>query len=246
MAVPFSWIGTVKCKSCPGTTNTLSCTKWAVPEQAGKMHHVCTGDTGRGESDLWRRSVYKSCWCIANALFGEVWGWQALLCSPRVICLQAVKQKCIWSGTEGCVCRQNHQVSKKMLHVIGSADWVQSQILLKAKLLKWWTEYTNFFFCWVQHNECKYSWWVPFLSLLVVFFLLSVDEISVFYPNNSPGHWSAALKPVLTKIKSAQQICVAASTKHWGAFSWPSLSNCSIHLFEKKEWGNGKKKKRCL
>lgn len=137
----------------------------------------------RGESDLGIRSVYKSCWCIANALFGEVWGWQALLCSPRMICLQAVKHKCIWPGAEGCVCRQNHQVSKKMLPVIGSADWIQSQVLLKAKLLKWRTEYTFFFFLsfLVQHNEWrKYSWWMPFLSLLVVFFLLSVDEISVF------------------------------------------------------------------
>lgn len=43
---------------------------------------------------------------MANALFGEMWGWQALVSSPQVICLQAVKQKWIWPGTEGCACTE--------------------------------------------------------------------------------------------------------------------------------------------
>lgn len=131
---------------------------------------------------------------------------------------------------------QKHAPCNRVCWLNTKSDIVKSKI---TKVRNW---IHQFFF---SHNEWKYSWWVSFLSLLVVFFLLCVDEISIFHPNNSPGHWSAALKLVLTTIKSAQWICVPASIKHWGAFSWPSLSNCSIHLFEKRESENGREK-RCL
>lgn len=54
------------------------------------------------------------------------------------------------------------------------------------------------------------------------------------------------LNPFLNASKFAQRVHVAASTKHCGAFSWPSLWKCSISLFENRESSaNSKKKEEC-
>lgn len=148
----------------------------------------------KGEHNIRRRTVRKSCWCIPNAVFGESEGLAGSALLSSGIFLQAVKQKYVWLRTGGYVCSQNHGASEKYL--TGSADSTQIWIFLKAKLLEWWTEYTIFIFFFARRSTMNENTADEFLfyHYYVVLFLSSMDEVSIFHPNNSPEYWSVALK----------------------------------------------------
>lgn len=124
MAMPFSLIAAVggcpiaRVKTAQGQTPHSELHKVGSARDSEaqtsyiKCSIVCTGDI-KGKI-VYKEGLYIK---VADAYLmlclGRAWGWHALPCSPQVIFLQAVKQKCVWPGTEGYIHSQNHWVSKR-------------------------------------------------------------------------------------------------------------------------------------
>lgn len=157
------------------------------------QHSLCSWYTGG--NNICRRTTHESCWCMSNALSGDSVGLAGLaLLSSGDPPANSEAQMCL-ARSRRLYTQWNHQASKKLC-LITSADWTQIQIPLKAKLLKWWTEHTDFFFFFLpgaaQWRQTQLM--ISFLSLLCGSTLSPVGEVSVFHPNNSSEHWSVALK----------------------------------------------------
>lgn len=159
----------------------------------------------KGETNIQRRTVHRSCWCIFIALFRRHVGLagSALLSSGD---LPASSDAEMYLARNWRIHTQSKTPGVQKILCLGSTDWIQIQVLLKAKLLKWGTEYTNFFilvlfgwfFFFARYGTMNENTADEFLfcHYCMLFFLSSLDEVSVFHPNNSPEHWSAALKSI--------------------------------------------------
>lgn len=144
-----------------------------------------------------------------------------------------------------------------MLHLMGSDDWIQIQILLKAKLLKWWTEYTDFGFA--RHSTTNKNRGDEFLFChyyMLLFFHLWMSS-PYFTLTTLPSIDLLLLNLALTAIKFAERIHVATSTEHWRAFSWPPYGSVVLGYLRRenhqetaknvcRQKRNGKKRKNSV